>query len=442
METHLYYDTLYQYQGGVYPAHICLPTDAYLPMRVDCIESLYFRCVFFKNGMHYTEWSKLKFTVISREIKFKDVLKNADFDELFTGLVVMTIPIPIVDFHFDIDSVILKLVYPQLVHREIVLRLYDLICIRPSSDRPSEVSAKNIGIDFYQLTSQGNRQTPDEEKRCLFFQQGPLEPPSTVRGLKATGNAKPMQIPAHVNEKMTESFLSDSWFEQNVRCKKILDFTQTYRVVVCWYELSFSREMQIENNLLSASQLKRVNAADFWDRTDRYLRDIGSRVLTHIVKTLQIHNRQFKQKFNCNFPVNFSFEHLLSFMQLGKDFWILNLTLDSCIIKAIICFLGFRNGRKSFLAQDEVWGDLIDCSKGSVIYGEKIQWILDSTNNLYSTRREKQNKSWELYVDCCALYVSEKLELDFVLPGGFAITGKFAITDGDIDFFNWRFGLS
>lgn len=77
-----------------------------------------------------------------------------------------------------------------------------------------------------------------------------------------------------------------------------------------------------------------------------------------------------------------------------------------------------------------------------MIYGEKIQWILDSTNNLYSTRREKQNKSWELYVDCCALYVSEKLELDFVLPGGFAITGKFALTDGDIDFFNWRFGLS
>ena len=436
---HLLCETMFTCRkNNILPVHLCILLDDVIHKeKVKAIEGIFFQCVFFKEKLVYTEWTKIKFTYVLHDLVISQIFKNACIKEVIHGALILSVPINIDNLHFDTDILILKIIYPHFLHDDIVIKLSEILSGAPRMQKTVE-KKQEVEKPFFHIPAKLGDLT--KEDPISFNHHGPLEPPSTVRGLKQSANVRHSH-PISRPEKANVTFLSDSWYSQNLKCDFISDIQQRHVLVIFWYELSKGIQMQIKNIQIPPENLF-SSITNYLDRVNTYLDEIAERTFRCITTNMEIQNRHLPQKFNSHFQIEFNCTHLISGMELARDFWILSVDRNSCVLKAMAShFLHKKKGRSS-LSSNEFWADLIDCTTGKTLYGEKVRWQLNSETSLYSTFRKNQNISWELQPNCYALYMSENLKLYWVLPGGFCVSGTFKLKENDEFFFDWQFGMS
>ncbi|ANC96549.1 DNA packaging tegument protein UL17 [macacine betaherpesvirus 9] len=438
MEMHLLCEVMFSGMKANLPLHLCLLiNDTLSKEKIKQIEKIYFQCVFLKETqLFYTPWEKVHFRVILHDVMLSQVFSNTTSKDILNGFVIITVPISVENLHLDTDVLILKIIFPNFVHEDILIKLADILS--KTSRETKENEQQNVKKPFFHMPEK-NFDFISKTHNSLKH-NGPLEPPSTVRGLKQSENSVQFhQI--SIQEKTKVTFKCDSWFNQNVFYEVINDLEQRYAILVFWYEMSKVAQIRVQNYSTPLKHLSAQSLTDYLDRINNYLLNICERVFKIIVLAAYNQNNSLLQKFDCHFQTKSIQKYLTSGMELARDFWILNMNRNSCVIKGLASFFIKKATKRKSLDENEFFADLIDCTTGKVLYGEIVKWKINSATMLYSTVRKNQNISWELQPNCYALYMSEDLKLYWVIPGGFCISGSFISNNDDATFFDWQFGL-
>lgn len=427
------------------PIHVILTTSRDLPFEnLSRIHSIYIQNIIY-NGQHnlYTGWKQIKYTIIKKEVNLNSIFINIKKSKNITliGAIVISIPIT-TGIYIDLSTTIIKIIFNNDIFdsQEIILKNSDLYNGKPHFENIEKVKPIQEVRNYFDLNIKSGEMTIQSSK-SKFLHQGPLEPPSTIRGHEFIPVHKKMPIINTTKEKTT--LKSSSWFEQEIILDHITDISNKFNFFIIWYPLSFYTKENLEFKTVIGEVKHKPSFMEYIEFEQDYLINIGNRIFTLFSNFLLKNKKILTQRFLCHFPVTYDHTSIFSFLHVAREIWILNLSMKSCIIKAIIAHLS-KNQKRDIpkLNHNEYWGDLIDCSKGCVIFGEKVYWDYDCETQLYSTRRNNQIKPWEIFVDCFAIYTNEKLDISLVIPGGFCATTKITIIDQDVCIFKQRYELS
>lgn len=455
METHLLCDLRLEERftwTNEIPIHVVLSTDRFLSFsQLREVVAVYSQnAVYVDGAIQYGAWNKLTFSTIVKEFRLSDFFRGRKVrcDELYHGAIITSLPVSLDDLFLDLNFVVVKILYDTFTYDDIVIKYGDIFRTKPISITFATESKTSAPIDqnedFFDLTFSARPETttPSSGVGRLTTNQGPLEYPSTVRGLTVTRDRAPPRLIAEEPEPEESPSKSIRWFDQYVHEKRVTDYSRTRNIHVLWYELSFYVNFHINYRKMEYTSTTNLSITDYHDKFDRYLSTVGTRVFSVIADAILRCNKKLPQKFDCNFRVNYDCSRALPFMHIAREIWILNLTINSCIIKAIMNRLyKSRNLNRVQLGKNEFWGDFIDCSRTSVIFGELVTIECDASTRLLSTRRKNQTRPWEQYPDCCALYVNDALLMYWVLPGGFCVSSQLTVDKEDVDVFDWSFKL-
>lgn len=443
METHLLGEIMYSRRyvdAKNVPVHLVIFRES-LNCNLQRVKGIYSRNIYSRDGdIIYEGWEKIPFKLLDN-LKYDRLFK--DWPEYYRyNDFAIACSFSCRSYHNCspmTDCVELKVCLDTFEMKRLLIGVHDIIkrIDKYRIDTNEGDSTVNTEEAFFDINMVG---VVEESVRssALMTSNGPLEAPSTYRGKEKKQKEADRTAEHQVVRcrEPTES-ICQKWKVDKVEHEPIYDSFNAKLSIAIYRESCIVKTATKINRQCEG----RFFFIDVMERESAYLSNVVNKVFTSLTRSIVENDRSFPQMFHCNFRKDFDLKSIMSVIHYLKEVWILNITDESCVVKAVSEHLRSETYIPiSVTENDEVWGDLIDYARRSVRYGLKVTLKKNEFSGLYQTYRDGQSAFWEQLYECGAFYCGTDLRVFFVLPGGFGITFDYLIDEQDVSFFRWRFG--
>lgn len=318
---------------------------------------------------------------------------------------------------------------------------------RDEEELPEDIAAQ-CGLDFFEVDDR-RRMSEDMERRLARFTKkrvsavdfGPLEPPSKVRGREIVNprgeffsDGEAVEVPPPVRSR------TDRWFgtDNAVRVSRVQGVLGPRSFLVAWYSESVGADVEGESDglddgpavVMSFQHIRR------WDVTLTKLYNAVAAGLGEAVRR----DGALEQRFRVDLCSDLHGRDLLELLGLSRDVWLVNVTGDSCIIKALSYDL--RPRRRNYERSDGRvgWADVIRYSSGKVDSGLAVRLVPAGPSGLWrSVYDDDEPTGWETDPRDCVLYALTDGTLVWALPGGFSAVFRLTVDHADAQVIREKF---
>nr|WEG68815.1 DNA packaging tegument protein UL17 [Mastomys natalensis cytomegalovirus 1]WEG68951.1 DNA packaging tegument protein UL17 [Mastomys natalensis cytomegalovirus 1]WEG71179.1 DNA packaging tegument protein UL17 [Mastomys natalensis cytomegalovirus 1] len=313
-------------------------------------------------------------------------------------------------------------------------------------DLPEGILSDESG--FFDLGDRRKMSTEMEERLARFTVKrtsasdfGPLEPPSKVRGREIKNKRGEFFTDSDiVSEPVPVRSRTDKWFsgDNSIRVSRVQEVIGPRCFVVVWYSESYGLNVEIDTGRLDDSEaaVTSFQYTRLWEAAVTRVYNTAVREMVSIVSRIG----SLSQRFYVNLCCDLRGKNLAELFWLSRDAWIVNATVDGCIIKAVSADLHQRRRNDDCNGWRVGWADVIWPARGRVASGIPVKLMRVGGDGLWRSYFDNGALTdWELNPEVCILYAFEDKTLLWALPGGFCVSFTLRADDADIKIIREKF---